>query len=113
MIRTHGSRGTHTELNAQYKRAIDRKLVTARHNYRFCLRRTNYMHVVKLVVRRLDLSERQQLVSEGTWSQGGQLVPESSTALDTSKDIPITLLCFFNQEFQVFQSGFSLSSLSV
>ena len=61
------------ELSVQYKRAIDRKLVTARHNYRFCLRRTNYMHVVKhelyarshwllvnLVVRQPDLSERQQ-----------------------------------------------------
>ena len=98
------------EWSVQYKRAIDRKLVTARHNYRFCLRRTNYMHVVKLVVRRLDLSERQQLVSEGTWSQqDGQLVPESScTALDTSTAASSTL-CLFNQKFQVFQWAFSLS----
>ena len=63
------------------------------------------MHVVNLVVRRPDLSERQR---EGTWSQDGQLVPESSTALDTSTFTPIT-----DVSFQPGISSLLVSSLGV
>ena len=71
---THGTMAR-TELDVQYKRAIERKLVTARHNYRFCLRRTDYMHVVKLVVRRPDIVWEAAVVHK--W---GNLEPAGWTA---------------------------------
>ena len=58
--------GTTPQLNIFYKSAIDRKLDVVRHNYRFCLPRTNLMHVTQCMSRpfQCDLySNIQQLLS--------------------------------------------------
>ena len=58
--------GTTPQLNIFYKSAIDRKLDVVRHNYRFCLPRTNLMHVTQCMSRpfQCDLYRNiQQLLS--------------------------------------------------
>ena len=58
--------GTTPQLNIFYKSAIDRKLDVVRHNYRFCLPRTNLMHVTQCMSRpfQCDLYNNiQQLLS--------------------------------------------------
>ena len=54
------------QLDIFYKSAIDRKLDVVRHNYRFCLPRTNLMHVTQCMSRPFQCdrySNIQQLLS--------------------------------------------------